>query len=158
MKKMGAVGAVLIFMCEEWDRSRHRTQCSVFLNTSNNTYIIVQSRGTAWLPQTTSDVKNVFRCWYRAQGLKAVMWKSWGCEGGATLPLALAGDKSCECARGWLLFDRLDVKHTSVSQASQGHRLGGIPAWFSLETEASPSPSTQRHTRLGGIRFLPPTK
>lgn len=77
------------------------------------------------------------------------MWKSRGCEGGATLLLPSVGDKSC--ARGWLLVDRLDVKHAQLSQASQGHRLGGIPAQLLLETEVSPTASAQ-HTRLLDIQ------
>lgn len=68
------------------------------------------------------------------------MWKSRGCEGGATLLLPSVGDKSC--ARGGLLVDRLDVKHAQSSQASQGHRLGGIPAQLLLETEVSPTAYT----------------
>lgn len=97
---------------------------------------------TVWVPQTTCDVKNVFGCWYGAQCLRAVMWESRGCEGGATFALPLVLDKSCERPRGWLLFDRLGVKHALVSQASQGHRLGDIPSWLLSGTEASPSPST----------------
>lgn len=125
-----------------WDHCKHEWLCTKKPHIFNS---LVTQCGSYRHP----DVKNVCRGWYGTQGLRAVMWKSRGCEGGATLLLPSVGDKSC--ARGWLLVDRLDVKHAQVSQASQGHRLGGFPAQLLLETEVTPTASTQ-HTSLLDIQ------
>lgn len=68
-------------------------------------------------------MKNVFQCKYNsAQHIRAVMWKSRGCEGGATV-LLLPEVKEIkagvwamfECARACLTALKLDIKHGSLS-------------------------------------------
>lgn len=68
------------------------------------------------------------------------MWQSQDCEGGATVPLPLVGDKSCERARGRLL-DRLDVRQAQVSRAS--HKVTG---WVLFQPN---SLYTTPHTPVG---------
>lgn len=126
----------------------HKKQCYRYFQIPQ-THTVFNSLVTQCGSYRRPDVKNVCRGWYGTQGLRAVMWKSRGCEGGATVLLPSVGDKSC--ARGRLLVVRLDVKHAQVSQASQGHRLGGISAQLLLGPEVSPTASTQ-HTSLLDIQ------
>lgn len=132
-------------MDEEWDHPRRHCDSGAAQDTdiciSEDLKHIFNSLVT-WMSglHRRAGVKNVCRCWYGTQGLRAVMWQSRGCEGGATVPLPSVGDKSCEHARGRLL-DRLDVRQAQVSQAS--HKVTG---WVLFQPN---SLYTTTHTPVG---------
>lgn len=80
-----------------------------------------------------SDVKNVLKCRYNnTQNIRAVMWKSRGCEGRAEpKPHCCCWERDyswCESARVWrhcLTALRMDMKHSSLSSNPQ-KASGGV--------------------------------